>query len=53
MNGLRPRPEATAGEVAAVTAAYHQWRSSLPVLSSIDRTPVWRFSGRWYAAKHR
>jgi len=53
VSGLRPRALPTAEETAAVVAAYMslQQRSSEDVV--VDTTPVWRFSGRWYAPQQR
>ena len=43
--GLTPRPVHD-DDVAAVLAALAQLRRETPVP---DATPVWRFSGRWFA----
>jgi len=49
-NGLAPRPELPPEEMAAVLAAAELLLTSVPAPVEVDDVPVWRFSGRWFAA---
>ena len=44
------RPEPEPGVLAAIVAAVEQcWPRPLPARDPGPTTPVWRFSGRWWA----
>ncbi len=47
---LSPRPELGPDETAALVAvAQELLRESNETVVTIDETPIWRFSGRWFA----
>jgi hypothetical protein len=50
MNGLPARPGPTDDELAAVTAAATLLLQTSHGEAAANTTPVWRFSGRWFAA---
>jgi hypothetical protein len=46
--GLRPRPKACPEEVAAITAIAQALLTPTVVEATRDKTPAYRFSGRWF-----
>ena len=52
-NGLPRRPEVPAEELAAVTAIAQALLTATVAETVTERTPSWRFSGRWFGARHQ
>ena len=47
--GLTPRPQLPPDELAALVAAAEEVLRKEKVAVVNDRTPNWRFSGRWFS----